>query len=122
MGIISLVATLRRSDGSFVEYDWLWDAVESTGQNLAPVVDDIIINALVGDNISHIMTAIDPEGDPLTWDFLSFLDGGQANNAPTFNPLTQLFEWDTTGSGVGQYIANIRASDGSLTGRRTDCY
>ena len=106
---------IKASDGSFVEYDWLWDAVASTGNNLAPAVDDIIINALVGDNISHIMTAIDPEGDPLTWDLLSFLDGGLSNNAPTFNPLTQLFEWDTTGSGVGTYIANIRANDGSLT-------
>ncbi len=106
---------IKASDGSFVEYDWLWDAVASTGNNLAPAVDDVIINALVGDNISHIMTAIDPEGDPLTWDLLSFLDGGLANNAPTFNPLTQLFEWDTTGSAVGQYIANIRANDGSIT-------
>ena len=106
---------IKASDGSFVEYDWLWDAVASTGNNLAPAVDDIIINALVGDNISHIMTAIDPEGDALTWDLLSFLDGGLANNAPTFDPLTQLFEWDTTGSAVGTYIANIRANDGSLT-------
>jgi len=104
---------IKASDGSFVEYDWLWDAVNSTGQNAPPTVNDIIVNALVGDTISEIMTAIDPDGDPLTWDFLSFLGGGA--NSPTFDSLTQLFEWDSTGSAVGQYIANIRANDGSFT-------
>lgn len=101
---------ITASDGSFVEYDWVWDAVEATGpENQPAVVDDIVINALVGDNISEILTAIDPEGDALTWDLLSFL--GDGANAPTFDPLTQLFEWDTTGSAAGPYIANIRATD-----------
>ena len=105
---------IKASDGSFVEYDWLWDAVDSTGQqNTPPAVDDIIVNALVGDTISEIMTAIDLDGDPLAWDLISFLGGGA--NMPTFDSLTQLFEWDSTGSAVGQYIANIRASDGSFT-------
>ncbi len=105
---------ITASDGSFVEYDWLWDAVNATGpQNKAPVVNNIVINALVGDNISHIMTATDPENDPLTWDMISFLGGGM--NTPTFNALTQQFMWNSTGSAAGSYIANIRANDGSLT-------
>ncbi len=105
---------IKASDGSFVEYDWLWDAVDSTGpQDQPPSIDDVVINALVGDSIMHTMTGIDPDGDLITWDMISFLGGGV--NAPTFDSLTQLFEWDTTGSAVGQYIANIRGAANGLT-------
>ncbi len=108
---------INASDGSFVEFDWLFDGVGALSNN-APSVQDVVINALVGDNISHTMIATDdglpnPPGG-LTWDLLSFIGAG-ANLAPAFDPNTQLFTWDTTGSAVGTYIVNIRANDGSLT-------
>lgn len=101
------------SDGSFVEFDWLFDAVNASA-NQPPQVNDIVINALVGDTVTPTITGSDPEGAGLTWSLLSFLGPGQ-NLPEMFNPANQLFTWDTTGSTVGTYIASIRASDGSLT-------
>jgi hypothetical protein len=100
------------SDGSFVEFDWLFDAVNSTG-NLAPDVDDAVINALVGSTVTHTVTGSDPNLDPLTWDLVSF--SGACGGPFNFDPTTQDISWNTTGCGVGTYIANVRASDGSLT-------
>ncbi|RMH37327.1 MAG: hypothetical protein D6690_02875 [Nitrospirae bacterium] len=103
---------IHNSDGSFVEFDWLFDAV-NTASNRAPIVNDFTINALVGDTVTHTFTATDPNNDPLTWSFVGLL--GPNNLAPTFDPSTQLFSWDTTGSPVGQYVAQVQVSDGQLT-------
>lgn len=100
------------SDGSFVEFDWLFDAVDSTS-NQAPDVNDAVINALVGSTINHTVTGTDPENDPLTWDLLSF--SAACGAAPSFDPNTQAFSWNSAGCAPGTYIANVRASDGSLT-------
>jgi hypothetical protein len=112
------------SDGSSVEFDWLFDAVDTSG-NLAPSVTDHLINAMVGDNINQIVTGTDANaGDDVTLSLLSFF-GPSINIAASFvpgapgNPTTGTFSWDTTGSGVGIYIANIRGSDGQLTGSGT---
>lgn len=106
--------TILSSDGSFVEFDWLFDGVDSTS-NQAPDVNDVVINALVGGPpIAHTMTGTDPENDPLTWSMLSFV-GPCGSLGATFNASTQEFNWDPTGCGAGTYIASIRASDGSLT-------
>lgn len=103
------------SDGSFVEFDWLFDGVDSGSANLAPNVNDQVISALVGSTVSTTVTGVDPDGDPLTWDMLSFF-GPAGALTPTFDPTTQLFTWDTSGLSVGDtLIANIRASDGSFT-------
>lgn len=104
------------SDGSSVEFDWLFDAVNTSGNN-APVANDAVINALVGDTINFTFTATDdglpiPPGS-LTWSYIGLLGG--AANAPVFNPGTQSFTWDTTGSSVGSYVAQVQVSDGSLT-------
>ena len=107
------------SDGSSVEFDWTFDAVDTAG-NTAPVVNDVVVNALLGDTVNVTMTGTD-DGQPnptLSWQFLSFVAGGGAiaANAPTFDVNTQQFVWDTTGStSPGQYTAFIRASDGQLT-------
>ncbi len=107
--------TIDASDGSSVEFDWLYDGVGALSA-LAPDVNDIVINALVGSTISETMVGTDPNGDTLTWDILSFFGPNGASLADvTFDELTQLFTFDSTGFGVGTYIANIRASDGSLT-------
>lgn len=103
---------IMNSDGSSVEFDWLFDAVDNSA-NQAPMVNDFTINAFVGDSISHIFTGSDPNNDPLTWSFVGLL--GPNNLAPAFNPANQLFTWDTTGSPLGQYVAQVQVSDGSLT-------
>lgn len=102
------------SDGSKVEFDWLFDAVDSGSQNLAPQVSNIVVNALVGDVINETVVGTDPDGDTLTWDLLSLFGPGDTS-AFSFDPLTQNILWNTTGVAVGTYIANVRASDGSLT-------
>ncbi len=107
--------TIEASDGSRVEFDWLFDGVGALS-NLAPNVNDVVINALVGSTINETVVGSDPNGDPLTWDILSFFGpGGASLSDVTFNPATQLFTFDSTGFGPGTYIASIRASDGSST-------
>lgn len=102
------------SDGSFVQFDWLFDAVNQ-GTNLAPNVNDAVIYALAGDVVTYTVTATDPNNDPLTWDMVNFF-GPAGALSPTFDPLTQLLSWDTTGLSNGDVLqALIRASDGSLT-------
>jgi hypothetical protein len=108
---------ITASDGSRVEFDWLFDAVDTGSVNLAPSVTDAVVNALVGDTINFTFNATD-DGNPnppgsLTWSFIGFLGGGA--NAPTFNALTQAFEWDSTGSTLGTYVAQVQVSDGLLT-------
>lgn len=108
---------INASDGSSVEFDWLFDAVNTGSGNLAPVVTDAVINALVGDTINFAFNATD-DGNPnppggLTWSFIGFLGGGA--NAPTFNALTQQFTWNSMGSALGSYVAQVQASDGQLT-------
>lgn len=108
---------IKASDGSSVEFDWLFDAVNTGSGNLAPTVTDAVINALVGDTINFTFTATD-DGNPnppgaLTFTYLGFL--GSPAIAPVYNPATNSFVWDTTGSAPGTFIAQVRASDGSLT-------
>lgn len=107
---------IKASDGSSVQFDWLFDAV-NTGGNLAPVAQDAVIHALVGDTIHHTLIATDdglpsPPGH-LTYSFIGMLGG--AAHAPTFDPTTHELTWDSSGSAVGTYIAQILVSDGSLT-------
>jgi hypothetical protein len=108
---------INASDGSSVEFDWLFDAVNTGSGNLAPVVTDAIINALVGDTINFTFAATD-DGNPnppggLTWSFIGFLGGGAT--VPTFDPVTHQFLWDSTGSATGTYVAQVQVSDGALT-------
>jgi hypothetical protein len=105
---------ISASDGSKVEFDWLFDAVDSGSENLAPNVSNMVVNALVGDEIDVTVVGTDPDGDTLTWDLLSLFGPGDTS-AFSFDPLTQNILWDTTGVMTGAYIANVRASDGSLT-------
>lgn len=109
---------INASDGSKVEFDWLFDAVNTAG-NTAPTVTDAIINALVGATINHTFTATD-DGLPnppnaLTWTGLISFLGAAPAILPTFDPLTRLFTWNSTGSAPGSYNALVQVSDGSLT-------
>lgn len=99
-----------------VEYEWLFDAV-NTASNLAPSITDQIINALVGDTINTVVVATD-DGLPnppgaLNWTALGLLGGGgTCTNAPTFNTATQAFSWNTAGCTPGNYIYQVQVSDG----------
>ena len=115
--------TIDAADGSSVEFVWLFDAVDTgTVTNQAPTVVDDVVNALVGDTISETIVMTDPDLDPVTGSFISFLDGsGSAVNPASysFTPGTYAFEWDSTGFAAGTYQAVFEGSDGSLTDRGT---
>ena len=112
---------IKASDGSFVEFEWVFDGVGALS-NVAPTVNDQIINALVGDTVGTTVTASDdglPNGT-LTWADIGLLGSlGTCVNAPTFNTATQAFSWNTTGCSVGQYIYQVQANDGSKTDNGT---
>ena len=78
------------SDGSAVEFDWLFDAADSNG-NLAPQVTDAAIAIILGDTASHTFIGMDPEGSPLTWLFVNFFGPGVPALLLSFDLLTQLF-------------------------------
>ena len=113
------------SDGSFVEFDWLFDAV-NTGSvvNLAPIVGDVTVNATIGDLLNINVTGtdnVDQISDIVTLFFNSFSGPGAPGIVPSFNPgtpgssTTGVLTWDTTGSSAGTWQAFIQGSDGSLT-------
>lgn len=110
---------IRASDGSHVEFDWLFDAV-NTASNNAPSVNDVIISALVGDTVSTTITGAD-DGLPippgaLSWNNIGLLNPlGSCTNAPSFNSSNQLFTWNTTGCALGSYIYQVQVSDSLLT-------
>lgn len=111
---------INAGDNSSVEFVWVFDTVDSTqATNLAPEITDVVINALVGDTIDQTLQVSDPDGDPVTTSFLSFLGTGGAVGNSTFDPNTLEFSWDSTGFGPGQYTATFGASDGSLTDQGT---
>jgi len=107
------------SDGSSVEFDWLFDAV-STASNNAPAVNDVIINALVGSSVNTTLTAAD-DGLPtppgaLTWTDIGLISPqGSCSFLPSFNTTTQALTWNTTGCAIGSYIYQVQVSDSSLT-------
>lgn len=106
-----IVANDGNQDVGSIEYYWLFDGVDQTGPgNRAPTVSDIIINATLGDTINTIVTATDPDGDPVTLSFDSFLGLGNPMNQ-VFDPNTGAFSWDSTGFSVGSYVAAIQGTD-----------
>ncbi|QIE42973.1 hypothetical protein [Meridianimarinicoccus aquatilis] len=110
-----------------VQFDWLFDAVDSTGVTPEPpAIIDVVVNALVGDTINEIVAASDPNvGDDVTLSFLSFTGPGGAIGGSSFvaglpgNPTSGNFTWDSTGFTAGTYIATFLATDGGLTDQGT---
>ncbi len=105
------------SNGSFVEFDWMFDGVDQAVNN-APEVSNTTVFGAPGTLFNYVFTITDPDGDtPLTFDsgFFSIL-GPAAALPATFNALTGAFSWDSTGSAPGTYIWQVRGSDpGGLT-------
>ena len=109
---VAFSGNIFNSDGSKVEFDWLFDGVD-TSSNLAPTVNDVAITATLGDIVNFTFTGTDPEGQLLTWSnaLVSFFGPAVPVLAPTWNAATQLFTWDTTGSSLGTYNALAQAAD-----------
>ncbi|MDW7732251.1 MAG: putative Ig domain-containing protein [Methanolobus sp.] len=61
-----------------------------------------------GDTIMFMVSATDPDGDPLTYSCTSLPDGA------TFNPATRLFTWNTLEGDAGDYNAVFGVTDGYL--------
>jgi len=108
---------IQSDDGSNVEFVWVFDAVNQN-VNRAPDVADVVINAVIGDTINSVITATDPDGDPVSLSLANFFGQGVAvgNSAFTDNgDDTGTLVWDTTGFAAGTYFASIQGSDGSIT-------
>jgi len=106
------------SDGSKVEFDWMFDAVSTGSANRAPDANNAMVNATVGQTVTHTFTGSDPDGNALTWSFNQILGPGGAAPliAPTFNAATQQLTWNTTGSATGTWSLQVQARDpGGLT-------
>lgn len=112
---------INPNENSSVEFVWLFDVVDSQAANLAPSINDIVINALVGDSISETLVVTDPNaGDVLNTSFLSFLGAGGAVAGSTFDPNTLEFNWDSSGFAAGSYVATFRTIDnGGLSDQGT---
>lgn len=80
--------------------------------NLPPVVTDSTISAVANDLINYRFQATDPDDpvDSLTWSNFSFTGPG-INLQPTFDPISRDFNWNTSGSQAGTYLATVRATD-----------
>jgi hypothetical protein len=81
--------------------------------NQGPMVNNAETMANLGDVVSHTFTASDPNMDPLTWEFVKFVAADPPAIPPSFDPDTQQFVWDTSGSRPGEYEAIVRAADPS---------
>lgn len=112
---------INAGDGSSIEYVWLFDGVDQGSGNLAPSINDLVVNALVGDSISELVVATDPNiGDILTLSFINFVGpGGVMPGNSIFDPITGAFDWDSSGFAPGTYIATFGVTDGSLSDQGT---
>lgn len=112
---------INASNGSFVEFDWLFDGVDSAS-NLSPDVSDHVINALVGNVINQNVAGTDPNsGDTVSLSLGTIFGPQDPSAVASFtpgapgNPTSGLLSWNTAGFAAGTYIFNIIGSDGLLT-------
>jgi hypothetical protein len=77
---------------------------------LPPQVVDSTVNAVANIAVIHTFTASDAHIPPefIGWSNFVFNGPGTAIQ-PTFDPETQAFRWDTTGSRLGTYTAMVTA-------------
>lgn len=107
---VAFSGEIEGSDGSSIEFAWVFDAVDEVN---VPEVENQVINALVGDGISTTVVASDPDDEMLTFDLVNFLGPAAGTGDVSFDPMTQLFQWDSTGFVESQYVASVRATNAS---------
>jgi len=100
------------SDGSFVEFDWMFDGVDQSVNN-APTVADGMAMGNSGDPFNFTFTTSDPDlGDVVTLDAALFAIVGLVPAiAPIYNSLTGMISWNSLGSAFGSYIFQARGFD-----------
>jgi hypothetical protein len=78
----------------------------------APVIIDESVPVFPGELFTHTFRAVDPDTPAanLTWSDFTFEGTGIAIE-PTFDPLTQLFSWNTAGSQEGVFTARVKITD-----------
>jgi hypothetical protein len=78
----------------------------------APVIVDESLPVFPGELFTHTFRAVDPDTPAanLTWSDFTFEGVGVAIQ-PTFDPLTQLFSWNTAGSQEGTFTARVKITD-----------
>lgn len=92
--------------------------IGNVAANQAPTVDGATFNLEVGDVLSHTVTGNDPDNgpvDPMTW-ALNTITGPETVTDATFDPLSQLLIWDTTGYDLGTYTFFVSNFDGAANG------
>jgi hypothetical protein len=102
-------------------------------EGVAPIVDDVYHMTMALNEIVGPLMPMDsaPGTPPVTWSglqnptympgFGAPLDAAGINHQPTWDPLTQKFNWDTGGSSRGTYMWEVTASNaiGQDTGKIT---
>lgn len=102
---------------STIPLDFIIEISNSTA-NQAPSVNGQSLSLEVGDVLNTTVTGSDPDSgpvDPLTWN-LDAITGPQTVSNASFDPLTQMLLWDTTGYALGVYTFFISNFDGAANG------
>ena len=105
---------------STIPLDFIIEISNSTA-NQAPSVNGQSLTLEVGDVLNTTVTGSDPDSgpvDPLTWS-LDAITGPQTVSNASFDPLTQMLLWDTTGYALGVYTFFISNFDGAANGLGT---
>jgi hypothetical protein len=145
VGCVLMPVNLALSDGLFGTFErgvtgpavttnhiaTMMVAVAPSG--IAPIVDDVYHMTMALNEIVGPLMPMDsaPGTPPVTWSglqnptympgFGAPLDAAGINHQPTWDPLTQKFNWDTGGSSRGTYMWEVTASNdfGSDVGKIT---
>ncbi|WP_342039365.1 InlB B-repeat-containing protein [Pontibacter indicus] len=100
--------------------------VSPPADNCAPTIAAITNKTLneLTNLPSTILSASDPNGDPLTFSFRHAVDGGEMNDGlpdgAAFNTTTRALTWrPSEAQGPGVFTIEVTASDGELSGTRS---
>ncbi len=100
------------SDGSLNDAETV--AISVGNVNRPPVLTAIGSKTInVGTNLSFTLSAMDPDGDSLTY------SASGLPNGATFNAATRLFTWTPSNTQAGNYNVSFSVSDGSLNDAET---
>ena len=107
----------ENDSASAVPVDFIIEISNDTA-NQAPIVLGQSLTLEVGDLLNTTIMGSDPDNgpvSPLTWN-LDAITGPQTVANASFDPLTQMLLWDTTGYALGVYTFFISNFDGAANG------